>query len=110
MMECQKIDHVIIVYQGSITVSVKKIVELTEYFNIELFEENEFNLNITKHSLVPLHEVVVDPKELSELKRHLKNLPIILRSDPISKFYAFKTGSIVRITRPNGTIVYRVVV
>ena len=109
MMEIQKIDHVIIVYSGGITVSVRKIIELTEYFNIELFEEKELNFNITNHTLVPKHNLVEDKDELLQLVKHRKNLPLILSKDPIVKFFAFKKGSILRVERGNGTIVYRVV-
>jgi DNA-directed RNA polymerases I, II, and III subunit RPABC1 len=109
LMETQNIHHVILIYTGNITISVKKIIEMTQYFNIELFKESEFNFNITKHRLVPKHTKVEDPHEMKQIRKHIKNLPLILRDDFIVKFYAFKRGDIIRVERLDNSIVYRCV-
>jgi DNA-directed RNA polymerase subunit H (RpoH/RPB5) len=108
----RNITRVILIHNGNITVSVKKIIELNKQQSFELFQTVDFIYNITKHDLVPLHEKVVDLKEeFSESAiKDLCNLPVLLSTEPISKFYNYKTGDVVRITRRSGIVIYRIVV
>lgn len=85
----------------------------TRGFEIEFFSLRELQFNVSRHMLVPKHEVI-GPSELKEvMKRHfLKSkmqLPGILETDPMSKYLAIKHGDVVKITRPspnNGTSVF----
>jgi DNA-directed RNA polymerase I, II, and III subunit RPABC1 len=111
MMIEQQIDHIIIVYNGNITINNHNLKEITSIYNIEFFHEKLFMFNITKHELVPKHE------KLSKTDPHYKmiykektNLPYILEHDPICKYYNFKNGDILKVTRHNNTIAYRLVV
>lgn len=97
----------IIVYKSSITSSAKKSLETVNYI-FELFSLLELQFNITKHRLVPRHEQINDI-EKEELKNYKGKLPILLHTDAIARYYAFNKGDIIRITRKNGSIVYRVV-
>lgn len=98
----------IIVYRNSVTSSAKKSLETLEY-DFELFALYELQLNITKHRLVPRHTLVTE-SEREELERGYKGkLPFLLHTDAISRYYAFQRGDYVRITRKNGTIIYRIV-
>lgn len=108
IMNKEDADKCIIVYKNNVTSSAKKSIETLEY-EFELFSVNELQLNITKHRLVPKHEKVT-PQEKQELDKNYKGkLPIILSSDAISRYYAFQKGEYVRITRKDGSILYRVV-
>jgi DNA-directed RNA polymerase subunit H (RpoH/RPB5) len=84
--------------------------------NLQVFDMRHLQFNISKHSLVPKHEVVRDENEIKELieKFTLKSkfqLPIILKIDAMSKYLGLKNGDIVRITRVSPTagqyVVYR---
>jgi DNA-directed RNA polymerase subunit H (RpoH/RPB5) len=103
------VKNVILVYNGGITSTVSKIIDLCYRQKFELFTEQEVTIDITQHYLVPLHEKVQDihseftPQQIKDLK----NIPKILCTDPISKYYNFKHGDIIRITRKNGIVVYR---
>uniref|UniRef100_A0A6C0KDH0 RNA polymerase subunit H/Rpb5 C-terminal domain-containing protein n=1 Tax=viral metagenome TaxID=1070528 RepID=A0A6C0KDH0_9ZZZZ len=98
----------IVVYRSSVTSSAKKSLETLEY-EFELFGIHELQLNITKHRLVPRHSKV-SQTEKDELDKHYKGkLPFLLQSDAVCRYYTFKKGEYVRITRKDGTIVYRVV-
>lgn len=98
----------IIIYRDSVTSSAKKSLTIMNY-EIELFNINELQLNITKHRLVPKHEKVsLEEKEMLDQKYKGK-LPIILHTDPISRYYLFKRGDYIRITRHNGIVLYRLV-
>lgn len=75
---------------------------------IELFKESFFYNCIIEHDLVPIHEKV--PKlEADMLKKKfgIGKMMQLISSYPISRFYEFKPGDIVKITRKNGSIVYR---
>ena len=102
--------HSVIIYKNSITPFVKKIIEDNiDELNIELFSKDILQFNITKHCLVPKHECLND-KETENFKQKMGlNIPVLLKSDPICRFYNFKKGSIIRIIRRSGFISYRIV-
>lgn len=104
--EVKMYSHAILVYEGVPTANVKKqIDELSKIGKtIEIFSADDLQLNITKHILVPKHELL----KISKFKDKI-NLPIILRSDPICRFYNFPKGEVIKVTRRDGFIAYRIV-
>lgn len=112
MMKKMDVWHCIIVYKDNATPVAKKIVSDSNEMIIELFNEDELQYNITKHYLVPPHELVMfdNSKEYDIFKKKYGDkLPIILKNDPVVRFYGFKKGDILKITRKNGYISYRTV-
>jgi len=108
VMNKENANKCIIVYRSNVTSSAKKSLETLEY-EFELFAMHELQLNITKHRLVPKHTRVTQ-SEKEELDKDYKGkLPVILSSDPISRYYGFKKGEYIRITRKDGSIMYRIV-
>jgi DNA-directed RNA polymerase subunit H (RpoH/RPB5) len=108
-MKQMDVFHAIIVYKDTVTPIAKKIVEESTDILIELFNEEELQYNITKHYLVPKHELLYK-KDSIEAKEFRKNkYPIISKKDPVSRFYNYTIGDVIMITRKNGTIMYRVV-
>jgi DNA-directed RNA polymerase I, II, and III subunit RPABC1 len=105
IMNKENSNHSIIVYRESVTSSAKKSLDIIDH-KIELFSLNELQLNITKHRLVPVHEKV-NGDDLLDLEKYKNKLPIILTSDPISRYYSYKKGDIIKITRKNGLVLYR---
>jgi len=106
VMNKEDYNRCIIVFRDSATSSAKKSLE---NMDIELFSLNELQLDITEHRLVPKHELVTkEEKEMLD-KKYKGRLPTILHTDPISRYYFFQRGEYVRITRKDGTIMYRVV-
>ena len=85
--------------------------------NVEFFETSHLLQNITKHSLVPQHSKL-SAKEVQQLlsgvRCALSQLPKILRSDPVVRYYDFPVDSVIRIARKSGrqpkTYAYRVVI
>lgn len=72
--------------------------------NLHVFELSEVLFNITKHVLVPHHHVIADEVEINDIvKRYnIKNrhqLPIILKTDPVARYFGMKPGQLARITR-----------
>lgn len=110
-LEKQNIKHCIIVYNETITPAVKKDIPRFEKigFRFELFQLDDLQFNCTKHSLVPKHTLLT-PEETKYFKEQYgSNIPVLLHIDPIARFYGFLPGQIIRITRRNGFISYRIV-
>jgi DNA-directed RNA polymerase subunit H (RpoH/RPB5) len=80
-------------------------VEKSDKYNVRVFYYKRLMFDITKHTLVPTHQLV--PKsECPKLKKelmlnHFNQLPTLLVSDAVSRFYHFRKGSVVRIERPS---------
>lgn len=109
MMNEMDIWHGLIVYSDTITPVAKKIVEESQKMKIELFHEKELQYNLTKHYLVPLHELKCK-KDNPEAKYFKSNkYPIISQSDPVSRFYGWEIGDIIRVTRKDGFVMFRIV-
>jgi DNA-directed RNA polymerase I, II, and III subunit RPABC1 len=84
--------------------------------NMQIFNIKELQFNITKHILVPKHEVIIDQQEIKSILTNYSlktkfQLPLILKSDPVSRYYGLKNGDIVKIIRNSPTsgeyIIYR---
>lgn len=72
--------------------------------NMQIFNIKELQFNITRHVLVPKHELITNQEEIDHLMKtfSLKSksqLPLILKSDPVSRYFGLKSGDIVKITR-----------
>lgn len=107
--------HYIIVFKEKINnLNIKNMKEQNN-ITIEIFMMKELQFNISKHVLVPKHEVVKDSKEIEELldtyKLRKNQLPIILHTDPMARYLNVKVGEIVKIIRSSPSageaIVYR---
>lgn len=105
IMNKENSTHCIIIYRDNVTSSAKKSLDIIDH-KIELFSLNELQLNITRHRLVPIHEKVVD-NDLLNLEKYKNKLPILLATDPISRYYGYKKGDFIKITRKNGLVIYR---
>ena len=73
---------------------------------LELFFENELLINITKHVLVPQHEVLNDEEKRALLARYkLKDsqLPRVQKKDAVARYYGLTAGQVMKMTRPSET-------
>ncbi|CAH6421825.1 DNA-directed RNA polymerase subunit RPB5 [uncultured virus] len=87
------------------------------FTNTEIFLEKELMINIIDHVLVPKHEILEDndAKEvLTKYNAKKRNMPKILSSDPIARYFNMKSGQICKIIRPSEksglTVSYRLVI
>lgn len=79
---------------------VKEFKEISKH--IQLIRDDFFNINITRKA--PMHQKV-DKNFIN----NQKELPTIKESDPNCIFYNFTKGDLIRVTRFDGDICYRVV-
>ena len=92
--------------------AAKKVIEEANDLIIELFQEEELQYNITKHYLVPKHELSY-PKG-TKISKDFKDkygdkFPVLLKTDPVARFYGYNKGDIIKITRKGGYVTYRFV-
>lgn len=83
----------------------------------EYFQFKELLVNITKHQLVPTHEIMPDDEKRKLLDRYKvkeSQLPRMLVSDPVAKYYGLRRGQVCKIIRTSETsgtyVTYRIVV
>ncbi|XVF47580.1 hypothetical protein PTKIN_Ptkin03bG0120900 [Pterospermum kingtungense] len=108
--KCMKADNVhnaILVVQKALTAPAKAAIgEINSYFHMEVFEEAELLTNITEHMFVPKHTVLKDQEKKELLKKYRvkeTQLPRILVTDPVARYYGMKRGQVVKITRQSAT-------
>lgn len=110
LLNSKNVTRCIIVYRDEITSKAKYVLSCSEEITIELFKECEVSINITKHSYVPKHELVErDDKDYKLLRKISPKLPRLLQTDPVARFYGYKPKDIIKVTRKDGSIEYRVV-
>ena len=83
----------------------------------EVFKTAELMINIVDHILVPKHIVLTKEEGLAVLEAYCakkKDMPLILTTDPVARYYNMQPGEICKIIRPSvmtcETPFYRIVV
>lgn len=113
--EVEQAKQYILIIKDKISQSNQRLINELN-LNIQIFDIADLQFNITKHVLVPKHELINDENEIKDIldRYSLKTkfqLPTILKTDPIAKYYNLKNGDIVKITRHSPSsgeyIVYR---
>lgn len=115
-MQAEGVSNAIIILRVDITPFAKQAVqEMSESFRIEHFKETELLVDITKHQLVPTHQVLTASEKSELLKRYRlreTQLPRIQPNDPVARYYGMKRGNVVKIIRPSETagryVTYRI--
>lgn len=74
--------------------------------DVQFFGIAELQYNVSRHTLVPLHEPVREETQVAEVMARYKlrtryQLPLILATDVMARYLALKPGQLVRITRPS---------
>lgn len=107
-LESSGILHAIIVYDDVITSSCKKVLECMVRFEFETFSLHQLQFDITQHILYNPHERL-SVEEVQQLNVPTKKFPIILKSDPVCRYFYFQKGDVIRVRRKDGVIAYRIV-
>ncbi|KAI3650355.1 hypothetical protein MP228_003836 [Amoeboaphelidium protococcarum] len=106
----------IVVIRNHITPAAAKVMMNLPKLKFEMFHEAELLVNITEHQLVPKHVLLTAGEKAELLKRYrLKEsqLPRMLQSDPVARYFGLRRGDVVKIIRPSETagryVTYRLV-
>ena len=86
-------------------------------YNTQVFYIEDFSFNVTKHILVPKHEIFIRNTEIQKKRAFYKKinilsdnqLPVILTTDPLVVYYGMQVGDICKITRMTNNVSYRIV-
>lgn len=97
--------------------NVDNINRSDQSLKVQVFEEDDLAVNITKHELVPRH-TPLEPEEVKAvLQAHaleVSQLPRLLTTDPVAAYYGLERGQVVRIERKSESagvyVTYRQVV
>jgi len=94
---------IILITKAKPNTNISKIFKDKEFRGTELFWLNTMIFNITKHVLVPKHTKLSEDeirKLMSDMYISNKfNLPIMLKSDPITRYLDLSSGDVCKITR-----------
>ncbi|KAJ9190582.1 hypothetical protein P3X46_001768 [Hevea brasiliensis] len=74
---------------------------------VEIFQITELLLNITKHVIQPTHEILtaeLKQQLLNKYKTEDKQLPRMLETDAIARYYGLEKGQVVKITYGGGLV------
>ncbi|KAK2634819.1 hypothetical protein Ddye_029611 [Dipteronia dyeriana] len=96
----------ILILQSKVTASVKKEMEKFS-FKVEFFQIADLLVNITKHILAPKYEILNAAKKHQILKKYEveeKQLPWMLETDAIARYYGLEKGQVVKVTYSGGTV------
>jgi len=109
------VNHGIFIIKSIGTTCLKSTIVYQKFFKLEFFYEYEMLFNVTKHFLVPKHELISNTEKKKLLKNYnvrSSQLPKILLQDPLSRYYGANKGDIFKITRFNNSsgiyLTYRV--
>ena len=96
-------DFYIVVLSDKLSPANIKLLNEPKY-DIQVFELKELSFNISKHSLVPKHILIKDEKIISKLVSNYQlksksQFPIILKTDPMAKYFNAKSGDLLKIIR-----------
>lgn len=96
-------DHVILVIFHDLTESIMDLE--SKHQNLTIFSHKKLLFNVIDHEYVPKHELL-SPSEKNTLLSDLMisaydKLPLINRSDVICRYYNYRVGDVIKITRPS---------
>ncbi|KAM0007579.1 putative DNA-directed RNA polymerase [Helianthus debilis subsp. tardiflorus] len=105
-MENEGVRRAIVVVRVGLTPSAKACqTEIAGRFQVEAFQvtEAELLVNIRYHDLVPEHLPLTNVEKKALLDQYTvkeAQLPRILASDPVARYYGLRRGQVVKILRP----------
>jgi DNA-directed RNA polymerase I, II, and III subunit RPABC1 len=108
-MDEMSIFHTIIVYKDGVTAFTRKAIEQSLEMTFELFSVDDLQYNITKHRLQPRFERLSEEEATKFKETYGVQFGTMKRDDPISNFYAYQRGDVIKVTRANGYVNYRIV-
>ena len=96
-------DQIIVVVFDDLTEKHRSLE--VEFPNLTLFTYKNLMFNIVDHEFVPHHECLTAAEKIKLLSdfmiKDYNKLPLISKFDPVCRYYNFKIGDVLRITRPS---------
>ncbi|GJN07032.1 hypothetical protein PR202_ga24821 [Eleusine coracana subsp. coracana] len=92
--------RLILVLQGKIMSQARESIKDIFPFKVDTFQITELLVNITKHVLKPKHEVLTEEEKSKLLKEYNvkdSQLPRMLESDAVARYYGLGKGTVVKV-------------
>lgn len=99
-----KTKRLVIITPVPLTPSAKKKVQDLVSYTVSIFLESEMVYDPTEHFFTPEHRALTRSEQQDFLQKSnlsIDQLPIILDSDMISRYYGFRPGQVIEIKRIN---------
>jgi len=109
VMNEKKVTHVLIIYKKDVTPATRSTLLRSLEFEYELFAEKDLQYNITKHILQPKFESIGEQESSEFIKKYGNMFPTLRLDRPIARFYNYKRLEVIKITRQDGYITFRIV-
>ncbi|KAK9716376.1 hypothetical protein RND81_06G229000 [Saponaria officinalis] len=101
-MEREGVHTVIFVVRRHMTSIARTMCESSAKVHFEIFMETELLFNVTKHKMVPKHQLLTEDEKKSLLLKYTlteSEIPRIQVTDPIAKYYGLRRGQVLKIAR-----------
>ncbi|KAK2440065.1 DNA-directed RNA polymerases II and IV subunit 5A [Trifolium repens] len=96
----ERLSRLILIVQSKMTAYARKELENCQY-KVEIIKLNDLVVNPTKHVLQPKYEVLTAVEKQELLKKYKieeKQLPHMLRTDPMATYFGLERGQVVKIS------------
>lgn len=104
--------HGIVICKNDPSIQVMKEIS-TLSMTFEIFHSNQLNINISKHSLVPIH-TLLSKEEATKIKNDYQAsfslFPKIKYSDSMARYIGAKCGDLIKIEKPGQYVTFRFVI
>jgi len=108
LCESTIVRNVILIYQNQMTSNCLKVMDNIFQFQIECFRIHEFQYDITSLYYYVPHEKISNEQSLQVIrKKYGSHLPVLLKSDPIVRYFGFKRNDIIKVIRSPNEFIYR---
>uniref|UniRef100_A0ACD6A162 Uncharacterized protein n=1 Tax=Avena sativa TaxID=4498 RepID=A0ACD6A162_AVESA len=94
----------ILILQGKITSRARESIKEIFKFKVDVFQITELLVNMTNHVLKPKHEVLTAEEKTKLLKEYNvvdSQLPRMLETDAVARYYGLSKGTVVKFTYDN---------
>uniref|UniRef100_A0A0D9Y0B4 RNA polymerase subunit H/Rpb5 C-terminal domain-containing protein n=1 Tax=Leersia perrieri TaxID=77586 RepID=A0A0D9Y0B4_9ORYZ len=96
----ENLSRLILVLQSRILSKAKEAIKEVFKFKVDIFEVTDLVVNITKHVLTPKHEILTEDQKAKLLKDYKiedSQLPRMLESDAVARYYGLDKGTVVKV-------------
>lgn len=97
----ENLSGLILVLQGKITSRARESIKELFKYKVDVFQITELLVNMTKHVLKPKHEVLTAAEKAKLLKEYSvvdSQLPRMLETDAVARYYGLSKGTVVKFT------------
>uniref|UniRef100_A0A0D3HI30 RNA polymerase subunit H/Rpb5 C-terminal domain-containing protein n=1 Tax=Oryza barthii TaxID=65489 RepID=A0A0D3HI30_9ORYZ len=97
----ENLSRLVLILQSKILSRAREAIKEIFKFKVDIFQATDLLVNITKHVLKPKHEVLSADQKAKLLKEYNvedSQLPRMLETDAVARYYGFDKGTVVKVT------------